>query len=102
MPLILAIENNRQQRAQLTAIVRGLGAELVLAESTEHALEALGNRIPDLILSPLLLSQQDETALTNRLRELGDGRSTRADALDSDTGHAGCEIARQTVDAAQR
>ena len=71
MPLILAIENNRQQITQLTSIVRGLGAELVLAESAEHALEALGNRVPDLILSPLLLSQQDETALTNRLRELG-------------------------------
>src|SRR5687768_4932561 len=71
MPLILAIENNRQQRAQLTSIVRGLGAELVLVESTEHALEGIGNRIPDLILSPLLLSQQDEVALTNRLRELG-------------------------------
>src|SRR5687768_11543839 len=71
MPLILAIENNRDQIVQLTAIVRGLGAELVLAQSAEDALKALGTRVPDLILSPLLLSQQDEAALTNRLRELG-------------------------------
>ena len=71
MPLILAIENDGQQITQLTSIVRGLRAELVLAESAEHALQILENRVPDLILSPLLLSQQDETALTNRLRELG-------------------------------
>jgi len=69
--LILAIENNRQQITQLTSIVRGLGGELVLAESAERALKALVNRVPDLILVPLLLSPQDEAALTNRLRELG-------------------------------
>jgi CheY-like chemotaxis protein len=71
MPLILAIEKNRQQITQLAAIVRGLGAELKLTDSVAHALEALDVRIPDLILTPLLLSAQDEAALTNRLRELG-------------------------------
>src|SRR5262245_22761150 len=71
MPLILAIESNPQQITQLTSIVRGLGVELVLAESTDRALKALGNRVPDLILSSLLLPPQDEIALTNRLRELG-------------------------------
>ena len=49
----------------------GSGHELALADSVEHALAALGDFVPDLILSPLLLSQQGETALTNRLRELG-------------------------------
>ena len=43
MPLILAIESNRQQIAQLTAIARRLGAQLALADSVEHALEALGD-----------------------------------------------------------
>jgi CheY-like chemotaxis protein len=71
MPLILAIENNRPQITELTSIVRGLGAELVFAESAAHALKALGSRVPDLILIPPLLSPQDDTALTNRLRELG-------------------------------
>ena len=71
MPVILAIESNRQQIAQLTAIARRLGARLALADSVEHALAALGDFVPDLILSPLLLSPHDETALSNRLRELG-------------------------------
>jgi CheY-like chemotaxis protein len=71
MPLILAIENNRTQIAGLTSIVRGVGAELILAESAAHAIKSLANRIPDLILIPPLLSSQDDRALTNRLRELG-------------------------------
>jgi enoyl-CoA hydratase/carnithine racemase len=41
MPLILAIEHNRQQITQLTAIARGLKAQLVLAESVDDALESL-------------------------------------------------------------
>jgi CheY-like chemotaxis protein len=72
VPLILAIENDKQQIAQLTSIVRGLGAELVLADSAERALTALAQRVPDLILTPPLMLQKDDIALTTRLRELGD------------------------------
>jgi len=71
MSVILAIESNQQQIAQLTAIVRGLGAELVSAKTAERALAALGDRVPDLILTPPLLLPKDEFALTDRLRELG-------------------------------
>ena len=72
MPVILAIENDRHQITQLTTIVRGLGAELVLAESAERALTLLAQRVPDLILTPPLLLPKDDIALTTRLRELGD------------------------------
>src|SRR5215510_2479661 len=71
MPVILAIESNQQQIAQLTAIVRGLGAKLVHAKTAERALATLDDQIPDLILTPPLLSPKDESALTTRLRELG-------------------------------
>ena len=70
-PLIPAIESDRQQITQLKSVVRELGAELVLAESAEHALAAIGRRVPDLILTPPLLSPKDDGALTARLRELG-------------------------------
>ena len=72
MPVILAIENDRQRKTQLTSIVRGLGAELVVAESAERALKVLAQRVPDLILTPALLLPKDDIALTTRLRELGD------------------------------
>ena len=72
MPLILAIEPDRQQAAQLGSIARGrIGAELVLADSAERALRELGDRIPDLILTPQLLSPRDDAAISNRLREFG-------------------------------
>jgi hypothetical protein len=71
MPLILAIEPDKKQASQLTAIVRGrLHAELILGESAERALAALGPRVPDLILTSALLSPKDESALGERLRAL--------------------------------
>src|SRR5262245_24858070 len=81
MPLILAIEPDRKQASQLTAMVRGrLHAELVLADSAEKALAALGHRVPDLILTSALLSPRDEAALGERLRAL-DGSAAHVQTL---------------------
>src|SRR5215510_2920695 len=72
MQLILAIEPDRRQAAQITAMVRGhLDAELVIAGTTSKALKALGERVPDLILTPALLPPADDAMLADRLRELG-------------------------------
>jgi hypothetical protein len=69
MPIILAIEPDRRQAAHLAGVVRHqVGAELVLAETTEGALDAIGNRVPDLVLVPALLSPQDDAALAAALR----------------------------------
>jgi hypothetical protein len=62
-------------------MVRGrLRAELVLADSAERALAALGDRVPDLILTTALLSPKDETALAERLRTL-DGTAAHVQTL---------------------
>ena len=69
MQIILAVEPDRKQAAQLAAIVRHrVGAELVLADTTERALDVLGARVPDLVLVPALLSPQDDAALAAALR----------------------------------
>src|SRR5258707_1002210 len=69
MPIVLAIEPDRRQAAHITAIVRHqVGAELLLADTTEGALDAIGDRIPDLVLVPALLSPQDDAALAAALR----------------------------------
>jgi hypothetical protein len=69
MSLILAIEPDRRQVAHLVSIVRHVqGAELILADTTERALESIGNNVPDLILVPALLSPQDDAALAAALR----------------------------------
>lgn len=69
MPIILAIEPDRRQAAHLTAMVhRRVKAELILVPTTEGALDAIGNRVPDLVLVPALLSPQDDAALAAALR----------------------------------
>jgi hypothetical protein len=68
MAIVLAIEPDRRQGAHLTAILRQVGAELVIADTTEGALDAIGNRVPDLVLVPALLSPQDDAALAAALR----------------------------------
>jgi hypothetical protein len=81
MSLILAIEPDRRQANQLTAMVRGrLRAELVLADAAETALADLGERVPDLILTSALLSTKDETMLADWLRTLN-GDAARVQTL---------------------
>jgi CheY-like chemotaxis protein len=73
MSLILAVEPDKRQAKQLSAVVRQqVRAELVVADSGAAALAALGNRIPDLILTPALLPPKDEAVLTGWLRKMGD------------------------------
>jgi hypothetical protein len=70
-PLILAIQPDKRQASQLPSIARRVSAELLLTDSAAKAIVMLGKRVPDLILTPPLLSHKDELALTERLRELG-------------------------------
>jgi CheY-like chemotaxis protein len=73
MPLILAIEPDHQQSALLASVLpRQVHAELVLVPTVEQALQVLETRVPDLLLTPLLLSTRDDAALTGRVRELDD------------------------------
>ena len=70
MALILAIEPDRRQASRVAAIAKNrLHAEIVQADTTEHAIDALGGRVPDLILTSLLLSRKDDAALADWLRE---------------------------------
>jgi len=74
-PLILAIESDRQQAAQLASIAGRLSVELVLMDTTARALGVLHERLPDLVVTPALLSRRDDLALTERLRGLGEAGS---------------------------
>src|SRR4051795_12983207 len=69
MPISLAIEPDRRQAGHVSAVVKHrVGAELILADTTEGALDAIGSRVPDLVLVPALLSPQDDAALAAALR----------------------------------
>jgi hypothetical protein len=81
MPLILAIEPDRKQSSKIAALAKGpLQAELVIAESGERAIQMLGERVPDLVLTSMLLSPKDEAVVSERLRDL-DAAGTRVQTL---------------------
>ena len=75
MSLIIAIEPDRDQAAQLKDLVRRhTGAELILTETTERAITAIEQRVPDLVLIPALMSPEDDEALTTALRVAEDAK----------------------------
>jgi CheY-like chemotaxis protein len=70
--LIIAVEPDASQAKQLGSMAkRFLNAEFVVAATAAAALKALGDRVPDLILTPVLLPSRDEALLTEHLRQLG-------------------------------
>ena len=69
MPLVLALEPDPRQAEALTPIVEHqVGAELVIAASTDAAVRALGGRLPDLVLISAFLPPADEAAINDLLR----------------------------------
>ena len=75
MSLIIAIEPDRDQAAQLKDLVRRhTGAELILTDTTAHAINAIEQRVPDLVLIPALMSPEDDEALTTALRDTEDAK----------------------------
>jgi hypothetical protein len=70
MSMILAIEPDRRQAAELATILKQrLSAELMLVDTTDRAIAAVRTRVPDLVLVPPLLSPQDDAALAAALRD---------------------------------
>ena len=71
MALILAIEPDKKQASAVRALARGLlNAQMLIADSTARGVKDLDGRLPDLILTSLLLSPKDDAALDEHLRGL--------------------------------
>jgi hypothetical protein len=70
--LIIAVQPDGEQASRLVAMAkRHLRADFVVESTAAAAVTALGQRVPDLILTPVLLSSRDETLLIEHLRRLG-------------------------------
>jgi CheY-like chemotaxis protein len=70
MPRILAIEADPRRRRVLTALVREhVKADLVVVASVGAAIASIGERTPDLILAPALLSPPDEAELLTFMKQ---------------------------------
>jgi hypothetical protein len=71
-PLIIAIDSDAAQASRLEALVRAeLSVDLIQAASVGEGLHALGDRVPDLVLTSPLVSPFDEGVLDEYLRALG-------------------------------
>jgi hypothetical protein len=72
MSIILAIEPDRRRATQLKGMARAhLTAELLVAPTASEALEALGGRVPDVLLTAPLLPSHEEATMADYLRQLG-------------------------------
>jgi hypothetical protein len=72
MQLILAIDSDPRRSEQLASVVRArLRVDLVQATGAGEGLQALKDRVPDLILTAPLLSPFDDGVLDEYLRDLG-------------------------------
>lgn len=70
-PLILAIEPDRRQSSKIANLARNtLHADLEVVEGAQDAIALIDKRVPDLILTSLLLSPKDESVLSDKLRDL--------------------------------
>jgi hypothetical protein len=70
--LILAVEPDSRQASRLSVVLRGRrNTDVVMSKSAEAAIEAMGGRVPDVVLTSQLLSPQDEQRLADWLKDLG-------------------------------
>lgn len=72
MPLILALDRDQLSIPRIApALERRMAAEIVQARSAAEGLVALRDRVPDLILTPMLLPPGEDAVLGAYLRTLG-------------------------------
>src|SRR6185503_10372344 len=72
MSVVLVVEPDAAQAAAVRKMQRRLGAELVLVNTTDEAIESIELGVPDVILLSALLSPRDEDRLIKFLRSLDD------------------------------
>jgi CheY-like chemotaxis protein len=70
-PHILLVEDDPAARALLSRLLRAAGFGVVVAEDGVAALDAIADRLPDLILTDVRMPRLDGVTLIRRLRRLG-------------------------------
>ena len=71
-PLIVAVEPDPLQANRVADVLRrAFSADVILADTANEAIQALRDRVPELILTSALLPPRDENLLTQWLRDRG-------------------------------
>jgi signal transduction histidine kinase len=94
---VLLVEDERDTRAFLTAVLEGFGAIVTAVDSAPAAMLALASTAPDVIVSDIGLPTEDGYSLVRRIRALPDPRIARvpAVALTAFTGREDVSRARE-------
>lgn len=71
MALILIVDDSKFSRGRVATALAPLGHRLVEANSGIQALERIGEQLPDLIITDLLMPDLDGLGLMSRLKEEG-------------------------------
>jgi CheY-like chemotaxis protein len=72
-PLIVAVEPDPLQANRVADVLRrAFSADVILADTAQEAIDALRDRVPELILTSALLPPRDEHLLTQWLRARGE------------------------------
>ena len=87
---VLLVDDDRDTRAMMRAVLNRRGATVIEAESVAQALAAVERQPPDVILSDLQMPGEDGYVLLERLRERA-RRGARAIPTAAVTAHAGDE-----------
>jgi CheY-like chemotaxis protein/anti-sigma regulatory factor (Ser/Thr protein kinase) len=67
---VLVVDDDREGREVVAAVLRQAGAQVIAVDSAPAALEAIRSQTPDLIVTDIAMPEMDGYALRRRLREI--------------------------------
>ena len=78
---IVLVEDDRESRRMISAVLRAAGATVLPLESAAAALEALNDQKPDIVITDIAMPEMDGYAFTRALRARPSGQDLKIIAL---------------------
>jgi PAS domain S-box-containing protein len=78
---IVLVDDDREARKLVAAVLHAAGATVVPLESANAALEAIGQNLPDIVITDIAMPEIDGYSLTRTLRAREDSRAIKVIAL---------------------
>ena len=78
---IVFVDDDREARRMIAAVLRSAGANLIALDSPAAALEAIDRQIPDIVITDIAMPEMDGYAFTRAVRQREGGRDVKVIAL---------------------
>jgi len=96
---VLIVEDDEDSRELLCELLDLVGAQVLGAQSTPDALDAIGKFDPDVLVSDIGLPQEDGYVLIRKVRAREEAQGTRSLPAIALTGYSQGEHVRRALDA---